>query len=132
MFVVPGTLKGTPAVTTIWSGVLGTASVVYAGFAMEPSSSIVFGLCVVSGFLMGGVIPLFMLLLGKRMGPDAIGRAVGFSNLLMLPVIASVVILAASDFERTGGYATVLGVCSIGLLAAIGCLLMSNWSVRAR
>ena len=130
--LILGTLADRFSLTAIWSGVLGGASVVYAGFSMEPSSGVVFGLCIVSGFLMGGVIPLFMLLLGKRLGPDSIGRAVGFSNLLMLPVMASVVIFAASDFERTGGYATVLGLCSIGLLAAIGCLLISNRSVRVR
>ncbi len=111
---------------------LGTASAVFAGFATGPSPLVVSGLCIVSGFVLGGVIPLYMLLLGRRMGPDALGRAMGLSNVVMLPVMAGAVLLAASNYESEGGYGLALSVFSVGLLAAIGCLFVSNWSVRTR
>ena len=56
----------------------------------------------------------------------------GLSNLVMLPVMAGMVLFAASDFEETGGYVTALSVCSIGFAAAIGCLLLSNRSAEAK
>jgi hypothetical protein len=87
---------------------------------------------VISGFVLGGVIPLYMMLLGQRMGPDRLGRAMGLSNLVMLPVMAGAVLLAASDFETDGGYGLSLQVFSVGLLSAIGCLLMSDRSARRR
>ena len=61
------------SMTTLWSVLLGTAAVVFAGFAMEPSPVVVSGLSVISGFVIGGVIPLFMMLLGQRMGAECAG-----------------------------------------------------------
>ena len=73
-----------------------------------------------------------MMLIGQRMGPDALGRAMGLSNLVMLPVMAGAVLLAASNYEAEGSYEMSLLVFSVGFLAAIGCLLISNWSTRTR
>lgn len=126
-----GMLADRYSMTTLWSVMLGSASVAYAAFAMEPSPLVVSGLCAFAGFVMGGVIPLFMMLLGQRMGPDALGRAMGLSNLVMLPIMAGVVLFAAADFEASGGYRSALTVYAIGFLLAIGCLLISNAKVKA-
>lgn len=130
--LVFGMLADRFSMTTLWSVLLGTTAAVYAAFSMGPSPLVVSGLSALAGFMLGGVIPLFMMLLGQRMGPDALGRAMGLSNLVMLPVMAGVVLFAASDFEATGGYATALTVCSVGFVAAIGCLLISNRSVKSK
>ncbi len=130
--LVFGMLADRVSLTTLFVAMLGTASAVFAGFATGPSPLVVSGLCIVSGFVLGGVIPLYMLLLGRRMGPDALGRAMGLSNVVMLPVMAGAVLLAASNYESEGGYGLALSVFSVGLLAAIGCLFVSNWSVRTR
>jgi len=127
-----GMLADRVSLTTLFSVLLGTASAVFLGFSMGPSPLMVSGLCVVSGFMLGGVIPLYMMLIGQRMGPDALGRAMGLSNLVMLPVMAGAVLLAASNYEAEGSYEMSLLVFSVGFLAAIGCLLISNWSTRTR
>ncbi len=128
--LVFGTLADRVSLTTLFVVMLGTASAVFAGFATGPSPLVLSGLCVVSGFVLGGVIPLYMMLLGQRMGANALGRAMGLSNLVMLPVMAGAILLAASNYEAEGGYGLALCVFSIGLLAAIGCLLASNRSAR--
>ncbi|MCP4908223.1 MAG: MFS transporter [bacterium] len=130
--LVFGLLADRTSITTLFVVMLGSASAIFAGFAAGPTPLVVSGLCVVSGFVIGGVIPLYMLLLGQRMGPDSLGRAMGLSNLVMLPVMAGAVLLAASNFEAEGGYGFSLLVFSAGLLAAIGCLFASNWSLRTR
>jgi MFS family permease len=130
--LVFGMLADRVSLTTLFAVLLGSAAAVFAGFSTAPSPKLVTGLCVISGFVLGGVIPLYMMLLGQRMGPDRLGRAMGLSNLVMLPVMAGAVLLAASDFETDGGYGLSLQVFSVGLLSAIGCLLMSDRSARRR
>jgi predicted MFS family arabinose efflux permease len=130
--LVFGMLADRVSLTTLFVVMLATASAVFVGFAAGPSPWVVSGLCVLSGFTLGGVIPLYMMLLGKRMGPDVLGRAMGLSNLVMLPVMAGAVLLAASNYEARGGYGMALSIFSIGFLLAIGCLLMSNRSTRTR
>jgi len=130
--LVFGMLADRVSLTTLFAVLLATAAAVFAGFATGPSPGFVTGLCVVSGFMLGGVIPLYMMLMGQRMGPDGLGRAMGLSNFVMLPVMAGAVLLAASNYERDGSYGLSLIVFSVGLLSAIGCLLMSNWSARTQ
>lgn len=84
------------------------------------------------GFAAGGFVPLYMMLLGSRVGPDSVGRAMGFSTLLMLPVMAGSVLLAAALFEADGSYVRSVIVFSLGMVAAIACLLGSNWSAARR
>lgn len=130
--LVFGVLADRVSITTLLVVLLGTTAAVFAGFSTGPSTTLASGLCVVSGFMLSGVIPLYMMLVGQRLGPNALGRAMGFSNLMMLPVMAGAVLLAASNYESSGGYGFALVVFSIGLLSAIGCLWMSNWSARRR
>ena len=79
-----------------------------------------------------GPSELCLVRLGQRLGADAIGRAVGLSNLLMLPVMAGSVLFAASGFESSGSYAGALVVFAVGVLASIGCLLGSNREAARR
>lgn len=83
-------------------------------------------LSVVSGLISGGLIPLYILLLGRRVGASAFSRALGVSNLMMLPAMASAVLVSAYCFEREGSYQWALVLLAVGNLAAIGSLLASN------
>lgn len=127
-----GMLSDRVSLTTLFVGMLGTGAAIFAGFSFGPSPLVVSVMCVVAGFAFGGVIPLYMMLLGARMGPDALGRAMGLSNLVMLPIMAGSVLLAASNYEAEGSYGLATFVFSIGLLASIGCLFISNRSARPR
>ena len=129
--LVFGMLADRVSLTTLFVGMLGTGAAIFAGFSVGPSPLVVSVMCVVAGFAFGGVVPLYMMLLGARMGPDALGRAMGLSNLVMLPIMAGAVLLAASNFEADGGYGLATLVFSIGLLASIGCLFLSNRSAHA-
>jgi len=83
-------------------------------------------LCIASGLISGGLIPLFILLLGRRVGAAAFSRALGVSNLLMLPAMAGAVLVSAYCFERQGSYQWSLLLLAAGNLAAIVSLLASN------
>ncbi len=127
-----GMLADRVSLTTLFVGMLGTGAAIFAGFSMGPSPFVVSVMCVVAGFAFGGVVPLYMMLLGARMGPDSLGRAMGLSNLVMLPIMAGAVLLAASNYEAEGSYGLATFVFSIGLMASIGCLFLSNRSALAR
>lgn len=126
-----GVLSDRVSLTALFVMMLGAVAACLGGFALEPATSVVVVLCIVSGFAMGGMVPLYMMLLGRRMGPYAMGRAMGLSNLLMLPVMAASVLYAASVFEATDGYASALVVFSFVLVLAVGCLFGSNWQARS-
>jgi len=52
----------------------------------------------------------------------------GMSNLVMLPVMAVATVSAASIYERDGSYDRAAMFFSLGMLVAIGSLLLSNRS----
>ncbi|MAG33547.1 MAG: hypothetical protein CL908_21935 [Deltaproteobacteria bacterium] len=120
------------SVTNLFVLLLFSEALVYGLFALSPSPSVAAGLAIAFGFLVGGMIPLYMVLLGRRMGADALGRAMGLSNLVMLPLMSLAVMIAAADFERAGHYSVSLAVFSVCLIAAIVCVLGSERSARSR
>jgi hypothetical protein len=79
----------------------------------------------------GGMIPLFLVLLGRRMGPEAFGRAMGLSNLLMLPVMAVAVVVAARIFDSQGSYDAALRIFTVAVLFAIISVFGSKRSAEA-
>lgn len=79
-----------------------------------------------AGFLSGGLVPLFLLLLASRIAAASFSRALAVSNLLMLPAMSASVLLAARDFEWSGNYQRALVGLAAGHLVAIACLLGSN------
>lgn len=126
-----GTLADRVALWKLFVGMLGTVSVCFVGLALEPGPTWVATCVVILGFTFGGMIPLYMMLISERLGADAMGRAMGLSNLLMLPVMAATVLFAARVFDATGGYVTALFVFAAGVLAALVCLFLSNRSARS-
>ena len=72
---------------------LGAGRLIFCVLAMQAATvlvllsglpiAIILGAVVAFGWGMGGLIPLFTMLLAERLGPAAIGRAMGLSNLAM-------------------------------------------------
>ncbi len=117
-----GILAGQGVVLLIYSGALIPAPLPHG---------LVFGLAIFSGLISGGLIPLFILLIGRRVAPAAFSRALGLANVLMLPVLAVAVLVAAACFERQGSYQWALVLLAAGHVAAIACLLASNRSAAS-
>lgn len=123
-----GVMADRVGLTSLFLLMLLTAAGGFAIFAFEPLPIIAALLCGAFGFVFGGAIPLYMMLIGERMGAEALGRAMGLSNLVMLPVTAASVLIAATVYESTGHYSlALLGFCG-GMLVAVGCLFGSNRS----
>jgi MFS family permease len=121
--VVCGALAERIGVTRLLGLVLAAATLCYVGFAMATSAAAVTMLAGFGGFAVGGVLPLYLMLLGLRVGPDALGRSIGLSNLMMLPVMSVAVLFAAAVFEAQASYAPVLWVFAVGLFGSLICLL---------
>jgi predicted MFS family arabinose efflux permease len=106
----------------------GLVLLLYSGLIVEAPlpHALVIALGCASGLLSGGLVPLFLLLLGRRVDPSSFSRALGLSNLLMLPVLAGSVLLSAYCFERQGSYQSALVALAAAHVAAIVCLALSN------
>lgn len=124
--LVFGMLADRFRLTTLFAMMLGGQTLIFVIFAIGVSPLVVAALSVCFGFLFGALIPLFMMLLGREMGPEVIGRAMALSNLLMLPVMAAVVLFSAAVYEEYGNYDRAVSVLACGMLAAIGCLYGSS------
>jgi hypothetical protein len=114
------------ALTTLFAVMLGGMTLIFAIFAVGVPAGTVAVLCAFFGFLFGALIPLFMLLLGQKLGPLILGRAMAVSNLLMLPVMAASVLFSAAVYEEHGNYDRALFALAIGMLIALGCLYGSS------
>ena len=72
------------------------------------------------GMTTGGFIPVYTMIVARRFGPESIGRAMGLTNLFMLPVSAASG-PAAAVFDATGSYAAALfAFVGIFVLALLG------------
>jgi len=123
-----GTLSDRVSVTKLYLAMLGLEAAAFAAFGSGISTFAVSIVGVAFGMVVGGLIPLYMALLGKRLAPQILGRAMGLSNLVMLPVMAISTIGAALIYESQGSYQPAALVFSGGLLVAIASLLLSNRS----
>ena len=128
--IVFGILADRIGLKTLLFSSIATTAACYGVFAMEPAPLVVTGLSALAGFSMGGIIPLYMMLLGKSIGPESLGRAMGMSNLLMLPVMSAAVMIAAALFESNGNYRFALAIFAFTLLGGIFCLLGAHRSSR--
>lgn len=120
--IVCGALAERVGVSRLLGFVVMATAACYAGFAIAPSASVVTVLSAMVGFAGGGVLPLYLVLLGMRVGPASLGRSIGLSNLMMLPVMSVAVLFAASLFEAQSSYTVVLWVFTAGFLAGLACL----------
>jgi len=121
--LVFGMLADRFRLTTLFAVMLGGLTSIFALFAMGVSAGVVAILSVCFGFLFGALIPLFMMLLGEKLGPQVLGRAMALANLMMLPVMAASLLFSAAVYEEQGSYASAFAVLTLGMLASIGCVV---------
>lgn len=103
---------------------------IFAAYSFEISALVATALAILFGFATGGMVPLYMALLQTRLEPQILGRAMGISNILMLPAMALTVMTAASVYEADLSYSRATVLFGAGLLGAIGCLFLSNRSAQ--
>lgn len=103
---------------------------IFAAYSLGVSAVAAVALAILFGFATGGLVPLYMTLLQDRLEPQILGRAMGISNILMLPAMALTVLLAAAIYEADGSYAWATVVLALGLVGAVACLFLSNRSAR--
>jgi predicted MFS family arabinose efflux permease len=127
-----GALSDRVSLTALYLVILAYQGFAYGVYAAGAPATWIGGLVIVFGFLGGGMIPLFSLLLGRRVGVNALGRAMGLSNLLLLPFTVGSITLASVVYDRTGRYSWALALFAAGIGIAIVCLLLSNREARKR
>lgn len=123
--------------TRLLYGILGGQALILLTFSgsLVPAPlphTLVLALGILSGLISGGLVPLYLLLLGRRVDGAAFSRALGLSNVLMLPAVAGAVLLSAYCFERQGSYQWALVGLAAGYLVALASLVASNRSGATR
>ncbi|MBW2267575.1 MAG: MFS transporter [Deltaproteobacteria bacterium] len=88
--------------------VLGAGSLCWIVYASGVSVPVAITTALVFGALTGGLMPLYTQLVAQRFGTTSLGRALGLTNLLMLPVSAISGPLAAAAYDTTGSYRVAL------------------------
>jgi predicted MFS family arabinose efflux permease len=126
-----GTLSDRLPVTGLYVSMLAFEAFAFACFGSGISALSVAILGVTFGLVIGGLIPLYMALIGGRLEPQILGRAMGLSNLVMLPVMALATVGAAGVYEADGSYARAALLCAVGSALAIVSLVVSNRSAKA-
>jgi cyanate permease len=128
---IPGTLLfGALAerfrATPLFAGILLFQALAFSVYALGAPAGWTALFAVASGFAGGGLVPLFSLLLGQRVGAQAVGRAMGIANLLFLPCTVGAISLASTVYDRGGDYRPAQLAFATGMLLALAALLLSE------
>lgn len=95
-------------------------ALLYAGPGLGAASAA----AIVAGMVSGGVLPVYGHLLAERFGAGALGRAMGLSNVALLPFGFGLPILGGALRDATGSYQSMLAVCAGLLCVGIGVLAL--------
>jgi predicted MFS family arabinose efflux permease len=95
---------------------LGIGCLCWLAYASEASLAVAIAAALVFGIIAGGIMPLYTHLVAQRFGPASLGRALGLTNLLMLPMSAAAGPLTAAVYDATGSYRPAL----LGFVVAYG------------
>ncbi|MHA7836589.1 MAG: MFS transporter [bacterium] len=125
-----GALADRVRLVTLYLGILVFQGLAYLVYASEIPPAGISLLVVSFGFVGGGIIPLFSLLLGSRVGADALGRAMGLANLLLLPCTIGSITIASLTHDWSGRYSEALVLFAGGIGLAFVCLLLSEREAR--
>ncbi len=79
-----------------------------------------FAACLLLGLATGGMLPMWSLIVAEQLGEAGFGRAMGLTNLCMVPLTASASPLAGWVFDTTGSYhGVILSSMAVLTLAAL-------------
>ena len=82
----------------------GWFALAWLGLLAHPSYPVLLATSIAAGVSVGGITPLWAVLTGAVYGRDAFGRAMGLTNMLMVPFSVAGAPIAAYVFDRTGSY----------------------------
>lgn len=83
-----------------------------------------FAACLMLGLATGGMLPMWSLIVAEQLGEAGFGRAMGLTNLFMVPLTASAAPLAGWAFDTTGSYQGVI-LASMAVLAVAALLVLA-------
>lgn len=110
----------------LFACMIGLSGVALILYAQNPAPGIVVGLVAMAGFAMGGAIPLYSMLLSQRVDESEFGKAMGVSNLFILPVMGVAVLSSASLYEHYANYNLALLFLAGMLCISLLCLWVSS------
>ncbi len=122
-----GSLADRVSPALLLGGALGVGSLCWIAYASEASVSVAIVAVLVFGVIAGGLMPLYIHLVAQRFGTASLGRAMGLTNLLMLPMSAAAGPLAAAAHDATGSYRTALLGFVVAYALAIFLLFAAGW-----
>ena len=122
--VLIGALSDRMSSARLMAGILVVGIVAFGAYALGRPFALVATLLLVFGVMTGGLIPVYTTLVSERIGVASLGRAMGLTNLLMLPVSAASGPLAAAVHDATGTYTPAL----VGYIVAY---LLASWTLYA-
>jgi len=144
--IVVGTAQGVAVLGAIGAGVLaerrGPTAVLVAVIAtlvgflalylVSPDRNVAAAAAIGFGAVSGGAMPVYSLLLTQRFGPNAVGTALGLSNLCLLPFGIAMPVLGGVLHDRQGDYAGMIALCACALaLGSVLIALSARGSARA-
>lgn len=88
-----------------------------------PPYAILLAVVVFSGPAVGGVMPLWGMIVGRRFGVQALGRAMGFMSAAMLPLNLLALHVVGATFDATGSYTRAFELFLMVLLIAAAAIL---------
>ncbi len=103
------------ALRTLFAGALLLTIVAFGLLLAARDYPSLLAACLLMGFATGAMLPIHGLIIGQYFGQASYGRALGLTNLLMVPFTASASPLAGFAYDRTGGY----GVAIVGAIAVL-------------
>lgn len=80
----------------------------FAGLLAAHDYTGLFVACLLLGAATGGMLPLWGLIVAETFGQASLGRALGLTNLAMVPLTAAASPIAGWAYDRTGGYSGVI------------------------
>lgn len=106
----------------LFAGALVLTIASFAALLLAQDYATLFAACLLLGLATGGMLPLWGLIVAQVFGQASFGRALGLTNLAMVPLTAAASPLAGWAFDRSGGYdGAILG--SMALLALATALI---------
>lgn len=122
--VLIGVLSDRLSGTKLMLGMLVVGIAAFATYTLGRPFALVATLMLVFGVMTGGMIPVYTSLVSERIGVASLGRAMGLTNLLMLPVSAAAGPLSAAVHDATGSYTPALVGC-------VGAYVLASWTLVA-